>query len=232
MSSAPNQTSPTPQPIDGSFLNAYRGRFVVFEGPDGSGKSTQFRRVRELCLASGVPVTQVREPGGTVAGERIREVLLSKASTGMSVRCEMLLFMASRAELVERVILPAMGKGDLVIADRFVASTLAYQGTAGGLPSSEISAVARVATRGLMPDLYMLYDVDHTVAAGRLPSTLDRMEAKGAAFHELVRKGYLEQAKSDPRRYAVVNAAVSEEEVWKATVETLRGRAGDLVKRS
>jgi len=218
-------------PIDGSFLHAYRGRFVVFEGPDGSGKSTQFRRLVDLCGVAGVPVTPVREPGGTVAGEKIREVLLTKATTGMSVRCEMLLFMASRAELIERVIIPALNRGELVVADRFVASTLAYQGTAGGLPGSDIAAAARVATRGLMPDLYMLYDVDQKVAATRLSPLLDRMESKGAAFHEAVRRGYLDQAKADPRRYAVIDASQKEEAVWQATVATLRVRVADLAAR-
>ncbi len=218
-------------PVDGSFLQAYRGRFVVFEGPDGSGKSTQFRRLVDLCSASGVPVMPVREPGGTIAGEKIREVLLTKATTGMSVRCEMLLFMASRAELVERVIMPALARGELVLADRFVASTLAYQGTAGGLPGSDIAATARVATRGLMPDLYMLFDVDQTVAARRLSPLLDRMESKGAAFHDSVRRGYLDQAKSDPRRYAVIDASQNENTVWQATLATLRARVADLVAR-
>ncbi len=212
----------------GQILRHYAGRFLVFEGPDGSGKSTQFRRLTELAQQIGVGITTVREPGGTVTGERIREVLLDKANTGMTVRCEMLLYMASRAELVEATILPALRKGDLVLADRFVASTLAYQGAAGGLPGSDIAAVARVATRGLMPDLILLFDLDHQAASKRLSPLLDRMEAKGAAFHQKVRQGYLDQAKADPARYAVIDASQPQERVWQSLLETLASRADHL----
>ncbi|MGQ0626577.1 MAG: dTMP kinase, partial [Phycisphaerales bacterium] len=213
-----------PASAESAFLHSYRGKFVVFEGPDGSGKSTQFRRLIDLFNAHGVPLTQVREPGGTVTGERIRQVLLDRANTGMTVRCEMLLYMASRAELVERTILPALQRSECVLADRFVASTLAYQGTAGGLPGADIAAVARVATRGLMPDVVLLFDVDQAVAARRLSPLLDRMEAKGAEFHRRVRQGYLDQAKADPRRYSVIDASQPEDAVWAATLKALRER--------
>jgi dTMP kinase len=172
----------------------------------------------------GVTVTEVREPGGTATGERIREALLDRALTGMTVRCEMLLYMASRAELVERRILPALSRGELVLADRFVASTLAYQGAAGGMALADISAVARVATRGLVPDLNLIFDIDEVAASKRLSPLLDRMEAKGAAFHRAVRKGYLDQARNDPNHYAVVDASKSADEVWIALLATLKHR--------
>ncbi len=207
-----------------SFLRALAGRFIVFEGPDGSGKSTQFRRLSEVCSAQGVVVCEVREPGGTPTGERIRDALLDRKLTGMTVRCEMLLYMASRAELVERRIAPALAKGELVLADRFVASTLAYQGAAGGLPLSDISAVARVATRGMLPDLNLIFDIDEVAAGKRLSPLLDRMEAKGAEFHRAVRKGYLDQARQNPSHYAVVDASRSPDEVWESLVRTLRER--------
>ncbi|MFN0012217.1 MAG: dTMP kinase [Phycisphaerales bacterium] len=225
------QRGPAAPPQDAAFLSAFRGRFMVFEGPDGSGKSTQFRRLLELCEAAKVPVSHVREPGGTVTGERIREVLLDRATTGMTVRCEMLLYMASRAELVEQRILPALSRGDLVLADRFVSSTLAYQGAAGGLPAADIAAVARVATRGLVPDLVLLFDIDQAAAARRLSPLLDRMEAKGAAFHERVRQGYLDLAKADPRRFAVIDARQGEQQVWSQLVATLRSRGPTLDPR-
>lgn len=203
---------------------------MVFEGPDGSGKSTQFRRLSALAKGAGVDVCEVREPGGTPVGERIREVLLARTEPGMDmgVRCETLLYMASRAELVERTILPALAKGRLVLADRYVASTLAYQGAAGGVPTADIAGVARLATRNLVPDLYVVFDLDEAAAAKRLSGNLDRMEAKGAAFHRAVRLGYLEQAKHDPGRYAVVDASKTEEEVWKQLVVTLAERAARL----
>lgn len=142
----------------------------------------------------------------------------------MTVRCEMLLYMASRAELVERRIVPALAKGELVLADRFVASTLAYQGAAGGLPLADIAAVARVATRGVLPDLNLIFDIDEVAAGKRLSPLLDRMEAKGAEFHRAVRKGYLDQARQDPTHYAVVDASKTADEVWASLVETLRVR--------
>jgi dTMP kinase len=203
----------------------------VFEGPDGSGKSTQVRRMADLCAAVGVSVCEVREPGGTGVGEKIREVLLDRAHTGMSVRCEMLLYMASRAELIERRIGPALARGELVLADRFVASTLAYQGAAGGLPQSDIAAAARVATRGLMPDLYLVFDIDEGSAAKRLSPLLDRMEAKGRTFHRAVRQGYLEQAQHDPGRYAVVDASRSADDVWDQLLSVLKERAPRLPAR-
>jgi dTMP kinase len=216
---------------DVSFLRRYAGRFVVFEGPDGSGKSTQFARLGQVCKDLGVPLCEVREPGGTPVGERIRQhILLARADEGleMGVRCEMLMYMASRAELVEKKIIPALSRGEMVMADRYVASTLAYQGAAGGLPSSDIAAVARVATRNLQPDLVVLFDIDEQAAAKRLSPLLDRMEAKGAAFHRKVRQGYLDQAKADPGRYAVVDASRTADEVWAAMIAQLRERAASL----
>ncbi|MBY0262630.1 MAG: dTMP kinase, partial [Phycisphaerales bacterium] len=219
---------------DPSWVRAYAGRFIVFEGPDGSGKSTQLKNLADLVKGQGVRLTEVREPGGTPVGERIREhIVLAKAAEGldMSVRCEMLLYMASRAELVERRILPALKAGELVLADRYVASTLAYQGAAGGLPVSDIAAAARVATRNLLPDLYVVFDIDEVAAAKRLSPLLDRMEAKGAEFHRRVRQGYLEQARQDPGRYAVVDASLSQEQVWAQVQRELAARAAYLVPR-
>lgn len=228
-------TSARPAPHeDHAWLNAYRGRFVVFEGPDGSGKSTQFRRLSDAAKAKGVPLCEVREPGGTPVGEKIRETLLARVQPGMdmSLRCEMLLYMASRAELVERRIRPALKAGELVLADRYVASTLAYQGAAGGLSGADISAVARVATQNLQPDLVVIFDLDEAAAAARLSPLLDRMEAKGAAFHRKVRHGYLDLAKGDPSRYAVVDASKDPEMVWASVCATMAERAGRLaVKR-
>lgn len=215
------------------WLRAYAGRFVVFEGPDGSGKSTQFRRLSALCKSSGVRVCEVREPGGTPVGERVREVLLDarSASAAMSARCETLLFMASRAELVDKRIIPALRAGELVLADRFVASTLAYQGAAGKVPVSDIAAVARMATRGLRPDLVLVFDVDEVTAGRRLSPLLDRMEQKGRAFHRAVREGYLRQAHEDPSRFEVIDARGDEEGVWSLLLGSLERRAGSLPEK-
>lgn len=230
MSKTSTNSAGSHQPSDAGFLRAYAGKFLVFEGPDGSGKSTQLRRLIALTAAIDLPTCHVREPGGTPVGERIRNhIVLAKADEGleMGVRCEMLLYMASRAELVEKKILPALKAGELVLADRFVASTLSYQGSAGGLSASDIAAVARVATRNLQPDLCIIFDLDEAAAARRLSPLLDRMEAKGAAFHRKVRQGYLELARTDPARYAVLDASRDEDAVWTDLVALLKARAGD-----
>ncbi|MCL4740717.1 MAG: dTMP kinase [Phycisphaerales bacterium] len=227
-----------------AWLRSLSGRFVVFDGPDGSGKSTQLARFAAACASAGVEVCEVREPGGTAIGERIRAVLLDRRHEGMSLRCEMLLYMASRAQLVEERIRPALDAGRLVLADRFVSSTLAYQGTAGGLPLGDIEAVARIATGGVMPDLTVVFDVDpRTIiqrtrgedskvvrgrggVAGMKDLFSDRMEDKSAdaEFRAKVRQGYLDQAAAQPDRYAVVDGTKPPDEVWERLLVTVRER--------
>lgn len=207
---------------DFAWLTRLRSRFIVFEGPDGSGKTTQFRRFVRLCEDTGTPACDVREPGGTAIGERIRELLLDHAHHDMCTVCEMLLYMASRAQVVGQVIRPALAAGKIVLADRFVSSTLAYQGAAGGIPLSDIFDVARIATSDLRPDLVVIFDVDAQTASRRLSPLLDRMEAKGAEFHRRVRQGYLEQARADPARHFVLDATRSPDEVWADLVACLR----------
>lgn len=226
------ETTGTPIPAApdpaAAWLSRLAGKFVVFDGPDGSGKSTQLARFAAECEAHNVPLCQVRDPGGTGVGERIREVLLNRDHDNMNLRCEMLLYMASRAELVDEHIRPALAAGKLVLGDRFVSSTLAYQGTASGLSTRDIRAAAEVATGGLWPDVTVIFDVDTATAATRMTGkqtkgtkpdpTLslfaDRMEAKGESFHARVRQGYLDQASTDPGRYVVVDASKSPDEVW------------------
>ena len=191
----------------GALRDALRGTFIVLDGPDGSGKSTQFRRLCDTLRSAGLEVVETREPGGTAVGERIREVLLDPIHGDMTVRCEMLLYMASRAQLVERVIRPAVARGATVIADRFVSSTLAYQGTAGGLAQPEIMAVAETAVGGTWPDLTVIFDVDEITASRRLSPLLDRMEQKGLEFHRRVREGYLAQVRARPEAHLVVDAS-------------------------
>lgn len=222
MTQTPPANDPTP-----AWLPALRGRFIAFEGADGSGKSTQLQRFLALCAAGALPVREVREPGGTHVGERIRAILLDKASEGITLRCEMLLYMASRAQLVETTIRPALREGRLVVADRFVTSTYAYQGSAGGLPQGDIDDVTRVACEGTLPDLVLIFDVDEQTAAKRMGLApgkkggggggslfADRMEDRDAAFHRRVRQGYLDQAAREPGRHALINAAGTPEQVW------------------
>ena len=198
---------------DTAWMSSLGGCFVVFDGPDGSGKSTQFRRFADIARATGLEVVEVREPGGTAIGEKVRAILLDPANAEMTTRSEMLLYMASRAQLYEQRIAPAIASGALVLADRFVSSTLAYQGTAGGIDEEEILAVGKVATGNHWPDLTVVFDVDTDVAMKRLSPLLDRMEQKGMDFHARVRSGYLAQAIRWAHRYAVVNASVAPDAV-------------------
>lgn len=205
-----------------AWLKALAGKFIVFDGPDGSGKSTQFSRLAESARAAGVAVCEVREPGGTEISERIRAVLLDHYKTDMSLRCEMLLYMASRAQLVEEIIRPALQSGQLVLADRFVSSTYAYQGFAGGIPAEEIKAVARVVLHEVAPDLVVIFDADETTAARRMGTTLDRMEAKGREFHRKVRAGFHEQAKRSPQRHLVIDASDGADAIFAGLTDRMR----------
>lgn len=180
-----------PDIIPPALAQSLRGKFLVFDGPDGSGKSTQHKRFVAAARAAGLQAIEVREPGGTEVGERIRRALLDHLERDeMSLRCEMLLYMASRAQLCERVIGPALKQNKLVVADRFISSTLVYQGHAGGIPVSEIEAAGRIATQGVTPDATLIFDIDQQTAASRLNPLLDRMESKGEDFHGKVREGY------------------------------------------
>ena len=207
--------------------DSMRGRFIVFEGPDGSGKSTQLARFAAAARANGLEVVEVREPGGTSVGEQIRDVLLDPENVDMTIRCEMLLYMASRAQLVEQTIAPALDSGALVLADRFVGSTCAYQGTAGGLPMTEIMEVAEVATGHRMPDLTVIFDVDEATASKRLNPLLDRMEQKGSAFHRRVREGYHQLAESDPEGVILIDATGDEESVHRAAMSAITSKLND-----
>lgn len=223
-----------------SWLPSLRGTFLVFDGPDGSGKSTQLNRLMAALKAADIPACHVREPGGTSVGEQIRNVLLDRNSE-MTLHCEMLLYMASRAQLVEERIRPALARGEVVIADRFVSSTYAYQGSGGGVPAEHIRAVADVALRGTTPDLVLIFDVDVATAAVRTsgvervgekknaaPSTVslfaDRIEQRGTPFHTKVREGFLQLAKADPQRHLVINAARTPDEVWSELTTKLAQR--------
>lgn len=204
------------------WLKQLAGRFIVFDGPDGSGKSTQFRRFSELSRGQGQPVCEVREPGGTQIGEAIRDVLLDPDFEEMDVRCEVMMYMASRAQLCAQRIAPAREKGELVLADRFISSTLAYQGTAGGMAYEQIMQVGRVAVGESWPDLVVVFDVDEKTAATRLNPLLDRMEQKGAEYHARVRHGYLKQAADDPDRYLVLDARCEVDEVFQSLCEGIQ----------
>jgi dTMP kinase len=200
-----------------------RGLFVTFEGIDRSGKTTQ---ARMLVDALGDDALGVREPGGTEVGERVRE-LLKDPAVELSAEGEALLFAAARAELVAQVIRPALEQGRVVVSDRFLDSSLAYQGAARGLGVEEVGAVNALATAGLEPDLTFLLELDTAAAAERAGES-DRFEDEGAQLQERVRAAYDELAAADPGRWRRIDASRSPEQVHQdvlASVEAARSGA-------
>jgi dTMP kinase len=182
------------------------GRLVAFEGVEGSGKSTQLDLLRCELERRGHEVVVTREPGGTPAGERVREVLLDPG-VQLHPRAEALLFAAARAQLVEQVIRPALERGAVVLCDRYLDSSLAYQGGGRGLGRAPVEEVNRFATGGLLPDLVVLLDLDPADGLARRRGARDRIEVEDLAFHRRVRDAFRDLAAADPGRFAVVDAA-------------------------
>lgn len=180
-----------------------RGRFITIEGPEGSGKSTHSRLLCGYLRRRGLKILHTREPGGTKIGEVIRKVLLDRKNKKISGACELFLFLAARAQIVEEIIRPALAKGYIVVCDRFHDATAAYQGYGAGLDLKLIDSTGRLATGGLKPDLTVLLDVETKVGLKRA-GVKDRMEVKPVRFHKRVRDGYLEIAKREPRRIKVI----------------------------
>jgi dTMP kinase len=194
-----------------------RGLFVTFEGIDRSGKTTQ---AGMLCEALGDEALGVREPGGTPAGERVRE-LLKDPSVSLSPEAEALLFAAARSELVAEVILPALSEGKVVVSDRFLDSSLAYQGGARGLGIEDVERVNHFATRGLKPDLTFLLDLSPEDAAARTGES-DRFEEEGEELQEAVGASYERLIRVDPERWRRIDARLSAEEVHAQVVASVK----------
>ena len=183
-----------------------RGKFIVFDGGEGCGKSTQAAMLRQVLEKAGIQTLVVRDPGATRVGEMVRHILLDPANSEIGMRCEMLLYMASRAQLMHEVVAPALAMGKCVISDRFVSSTLAYQLGGDGLTAEQIRAVGEVAIAGRWPDLTILLDMSVEKSAARLKRDRDRIEQRSAEYHERVRQNYLTQAAQHPRQMCVIAA--------------------------
>lgn len=202
------------------------GLFITFEGPEGAGKSTQLARLVQALQGRGLSVTVTREPGGTPLGTRVREVLLDPA-LDMHPLPEFLLYSASRAQLVQDVIRPALSRGEVVVCDRYFDSSLAYQGAGRGLPLELLRGITQEVTGGLIPDLTLLLDLDPEIGLERAAARgqPDRLERADLAFHQRVRQGFLQLARQEPERFVVLEAASTvdalQEQVWAAVQERL-----------
>ncbi|HEX3654343.1 MAG TPA: dTMP kinase [Pirellulales bacterium] len=181
--------------------------FFVFEGSDGSGKSTQMALFAQWLRGRGLEVVVCRDPGSTALGEAIRQLLLNPAGAPIGRRSEMLLYMAARAQMVDEVIAPALAAGKAVVSDRYLLANLVYQGYGRGLDLEVIRSIGAVATSGCMPDLSIVLDLSAAAAAARLQRPLDRMEQESEAFREAVRTGYLELARQNPDGICVIDAS-------------------------
>jgi len=216
------------EPASGSGSGT-AGLFVAFEGGEGSGKTTQARLVAIWLRELGYDVVTTHEPGATKVGMRLRALLLDTAHAGMSAHAEALMYAADRAEHVASVIEPALARGAVVITDRYVDSSLAYQGAGRSLPVADIERINHWATGGRKPDLTVLLDMDPTSGLHRRKRSADRLEAEPASFHERVRAGFLSLAATNPGRYLVVDASHGREEITREICDRIREMLPDPV---
>ena len=211
-----------------NLKNRFSGKFIVLDGPDGCGKTTQVKLLVDWMIRQGVDVVSFREPGATAIGEKIRRILLNPEHIAMTTAAEVMLYMAARVQLWNEKIAPALAENKCVVVDRWLSSTCAYQGYAGGFGIDKVIKIAADCLERPWPDLTIILDVDLKTASGRLKKQLDRMEQKGGDYHQKVRDGFLELARlridstsSLPRNFAVVDAAGQIETVHKKVIETV-----------
>lgn len=203
-----------------------KGVFIVFEGGDSCGKSTHAQRLAATLKSKGYHVILTREPGGTQLGQTIRDVLLDPRSL-VDKRTEALLYATDRAHHIDTVVRPALQRGDIVISDRYMDSSIAYQGAGRDMGEETIEALSVWATYGLQPHLTLIMDVDAAQAHARREGEHDRMEAAGLDFHENVRTSLLSRAHKDPRRYVIIDATEPKDEVEAAVWRSVRLKLGD-----
>lgn len=203
-------------------------RFIVLDGLDGAGKSSQLGGLADWLRARGREVVTCRDPGSTAVGDAIRAILLDRRDLHLDATAEMLLYMAARAQLVAEVVGPALARGAWVVSDRYLLSNIVYQGHAGGLDPATIRRVGDVATGGLAADLVLVLDVDLATAARRLDRPLDKLEDRGGGYRERLRAGYLQEAAADPARIRVLDASGTPAEVAAAIQAAVEARFPEL----
>lgn len=199
------------------------GKFITLEGSEGSGKSTQSALIYEYLKGRGKDVIQLREPGGVKISEAIRNLLLDVKNEAMSNECETLLYMAARAQVVKETIAPALKAGKIIICDRFLDSTLVYQGFGHGMDIGFIKELGLFATGGIKPDLTLLFDIDTKEGLSRTNAQKDRIELRSIEYHECVRRGYLDLAVKEPQRIKVIKVDAPKEEIFKRVQEYIEG---------
>ncbi len=200
----------------------FSGKFIVLDGPDGCGKSTQAKLLAEWLKEQGVPTAGFRDPGDTVVGEKIRQVLLSPEHNTMSTRTELLLYMATRAQLWAERIAPALETNQCVVLDRWLSSTCAYQGCAGDFGMDKVIKIATDCLERVWPDLTIILDIDPKIGLTRLQREFDRMEQKGDGYHQRVREGFLQLAEQQ-ENFLVVDATGDIETVHKKVIDVVNG---------
>lgn len=208
------------------------GVFISLDGVDGGGKSTQVAMLADHLRQQGKQVSTFRDPGGTKLGEALRDILLHRQEIPLSSQAEMLLYMASRAQLVEESIRPALLRGETVITDRYLLANVVYQGSAGGLDPKQIWSVGKVATGGLYPDLTILLDIAPDVAIQRIDRGLDRLESRGLEYMNRVRNGFLDQAKQLTGEVKILDASVDIETLQRQISQTVDAVYSTLLAKS
>jgi dTMP kinase len=203
-------------------------RFLVLDGIDGAGKSSQLTAVVGWLQSTGRRVVTCRDPGSTAAGDAIRGILLDRHEIQLAPTAEMLLYMAARAQLVAEVIRPALARGDWVVSDRYLLANIVYQGYAGGLDPETIRMIGGVATGGVMPDLVLVLDVDLETASRRLARPLDKLENRGDDYRRRLRTGFRAEAERDPDRIAIIDATATVDEVTARVRQVVSGRFPEL----
>jgi len=206
--------------VDSGLKNKLSGKFIVLDGPDGCGKTMQTKLLVDWLKEKAVAVVTFREPGGTAIGEKVRQILLNPEHIAMSTAAEVMLYMAARVQLWAEKMAPALKENKCVILDRWLSSTCAYQGCAGGFGMDKVIAIATDCLERVWPDLTIVLDVDLQTASRRLKRDLDRMEQKGDGYHQRVRKGFLELAQKQ-KNFFVIDAAQDIDAVHKKVIETV-----------
>lgn len=202
----------------------YKGLFITFEGADGCGKTTQLEKLTNYLKENNIEFIVSRDPGGTELGNKLRQILLHHEGF-MSSGCEMFLYLADRNQQIEEKVIPALKEGKVVILDRHIDSTVAYQGYARGLDVQNIINLNKIATNNLSPDLTLLFDVDTYIAMSRVGKRAekDRLESEGVKFHQKVRNGYLQIAKDNPERVKVIDSNQPIDKVYEDMIKIVKG---------